>query len=66
MKPSVQPIETFSVGVRGLPDDVGHAHAVGADLLELRRGEVDHDVRRDVVGRVVHLVEHLLLHGHAG
>ena len=44
-----------------LAADVRHPHPVGADLLEPRRGEVDHDVGRDVVGRVVHLVEQLLL-----
>ena len=46
-------------------------HPVRADLLEPGRGEVHHHVGRDVVGRVVHLVQQLLLdrhqvHGAAG
>ena len=64
MKPSVQPIETFSVGVRGLPDNVGDAHAVRSDLFEFGCREVDDDVGSDVVRGIVDFVEHLLLHGH--
>ena len=36
-------------------------HAVGSDLVHLRRADVGHDVGRQVGGRVVHLVEQLLL-----
>ena len=47
----------------GLAADVGHAHAIGPHLLELCRREVDNHVGRDVVCRIVHLIQHLLLDG---
>src|SRR6218665_3971 len=93
MKPSAQPMLTFSVGVRGLPGSPGTrtragpssstppplksprfrgwraglaggpgpAPAVGADLFEPGLREIDHHIRCQVVGRVMHLVQHLLL-----
>ena len=48
-----------------LAADARNAHPVFTLLLDLGAREIDHDVGRDVVGRIVHLVEHLLEHGHA-
>src|SRR6218665_2637203 len=44
-----------------LAGEPGHAHAVGADLFEPGLREIDHHIRCQVVGRVMHLVQHLLL-----
>ena len=46
-----------------LAGQAGDAHSIRSDLFESRLGEINHHIRREVVGGIVHLVEHLLLHG---
>ncbi len=48
---------------RRLAARAGHAHAIRADLLDLDIGDIEHDIRREIGGRIVDLVEHLLDHG---
>ena len=57
----MQPIDTLRVGVRGLPRYAADPNPVVADLLELGGREIDDHIRRDVVRRIVHLIEELLL-----